>query len=153
MAPLLTRDRPILPGHAALLIIDVQNGTVNDQEAERRPEFHRTATQHTVPNIRRLLSAFRAAKLEVIYTVIENLTADGRDRSLDYKLSNFFYAKGSWDAQVLPEIVPQGDEIGTCRKPHPPSSTPPSSTTCSAISASRMFSSAAFSRTNASITR
>ena len=111
MAPLLTRDRPILPGHAALLIIDVQNGTVNDQEAERRPEFHRTATQHTVPNIRRLLSAFRAAKLEVIYTVIENLTADGRDRSLDYKLSNFFYAKGSWDAQVLPEIVPQRDEI------------------------------------------
>ena len=111
MAPLLTRDRPILPGHAALLIIDVQNGTVNDQEAERRPEFHRIATQQTVPKIQRLLSGFRTAKLEVMYTVIENLTADGRDRSLDYKLSNFFYAKGSWEAQVLPEILPQGDEI------------------------------------------
>jgi len=47
----------------------------------------------------------------VIHTVIENLTADGRDRSLDYKLSNFFYAKGSWEAQPLPEVAPIGDEI------------------------------------------
>lgn len=111
MAPLLTRDRPILPGHAALLIIDVQNGTFSDQDAQHRPEFHTVARDRTVPNIRRLLAAFRAAKLEVIYTVIENLTADGRDRSLDYKLSDFFYAKGSWEAQVLAEIAPGPDEL------------------------------------------
>ncbi len=43
--------------------------------------------------------------------MIENLTADGRDRSLDYKLSDFFYAKGSWEAQVLPEIAPGPDEL------------------------------------------
>jgi nicotinamidase-related amidase len=47
----------------------------------------------------------------VIYTVIENLTRDGRDRSLDYKLSGFFYAKGSWEAQVLAEVAPEGDEL------------------------------------------
>lgn len=111
MPPLLTRDRPILPGHTALLIVDVQNGTFGDQDAQHRPEFHAVARDRTIPNIRCLLSAFRAAKLEVIYTVIENLTADGRDRSLDYKLSDFFYAKGSWEAQVLTDIAPGPDEL------------------------------------------
>ena len=47
----------------------------------------------------------------VIYTAIENLTQDGRDRSLDYKLSSFNIAKGSWEARVIDEIAPQEDEI------------------------------------------
>jgi nicotinamidase-related amidase len=106
-----TRDRPIVAGCAALLVIDVQNGSCNPTHADTMPEFHRAATARVIPNIARLLAAFRAARLEVIHTVIENLTADGRDRSLDYKLSNFFYAKGSWEAQPLPEAAPVGDEI------------------------------------------
>ena len=53
----------------------------------------------------------RAAKVEVIYTVIENLTLDGRDRGLDYKITGFNVPKGSWDAQVLSEIAPEGDEM------------------------------------------
>jgi nicotinamidase-related amidase len=107
----LTRDRPIRPGRAALLVIDVQNGSCNTTHATSQPEFHAAATTRVLPNIARLLAAFRAARLEVIHTVIENLTADGRDRSLDYKLSNFFYAKGSWEARPLPEAAPVGDEI------------------------------------------
>jgi nicotinamidase-related amidase len=106
-----TRDRPITPGRAALLVIDVQNGSCNPTHATTQPEFHTAATTRVIPNITRLLAAFRAARLEVIHTVIENLTADGRDRSLDYKLSNFFYAKGSWEAQPLPEAAPTADEI------------------------------------------
>ena len=43
--------------------------------------------------------------------MIENLTRDGRDRSLDYKLSDFFIAKGSWEARVLDAIAPAEDEI------------------------------------------
>jgi hypothetical protein len=43
--------------------------------------------------------------------VIESLTADGRDRSLDYKISGFHVPKGSWDAQVLDAIAPTADEI------------------------------------------
>jgi nicotinamidase-related amidase len=107
----LTRDRPIVRSRAALLVIDVQNGSCNPTHATSQPEFHTAATTRVIPNIARLLAAFRAARLEVIHTVIENLTADGRDRSLDYKLSNFFYAKGSWEAQPLPEAAPVGDEI------------------------------------------
>jgi nicotinamidase-related amidase len=107
----LTRDRPIVKGRTALLIVDVQNGTFGPAQAKSKPEFHALASTRVIPNIRRLLEAFRRARLEVIYTVIENLTQDGRDRSLDYKLSGFNIAKGSWEARVIDEIAPQEDEI------------------------------------------
>jgi nicotinamidase-related amidase len=107
----LTRDRPITAGKAALLVVDMQNGTCGPEEAARRPEFHAALTSRVIPNIGQLLSAFRSAQLEVIYTVIENLTADGRDRSLDYKISNMGFLIGSPEAQVIPVLAPQNDEI------------------------------------------
>ena len=64
-----------------------------------------------IPNLAKIIAACRAGGIEVIYTVIENLTRDGRDRSLDYKLSDFFFAKGSWEGQVLAAIAPGDDEI------------------------------------------
>jgi nicotinamidase-related amidase len=107
----LTSDRPIVRGRAALLIIDVQNGTFSANDKTARPAFHDAAASRVIPNVRRLLAAFRAARLEVIYTVIASLTEDGRDLSLDYKLSNLGFAKGSREAQVLAEIAPERDEI------------------------------------------
>ena len=108
--PSLTRDRPIVRGRAALLIIDVQNGSWSAAEAIKRPERQAAGTR-AIPNIRHLLDSFRRAELEVIYTVMENLTADGRDRSLDYKLSGIDIAKGSWEAKVIDELAPARDEI------------------------------------------
>jgi nicotinamidase-related amidase len=67
--------------------------------------------RRVIPNIGELLGAFRGSGLEVIYTVIENLTQDGRDRSLDYRLSNLGFAKGSEEAQVVAELAPARDEI------------------------------------------
>ena len=58
-----------------------------------------------------LQTACRQAGIEVIYTTIESLTLDGRDRSLDYKITGFHVAKGAWDGQVIDQIAPQGDEI------------------------------------------
>ena len=107
----LTRDRPIVAGKAALLVIDVQNGTCGPEGTARRSEFHTALTSRVIPNIGRLLRAFRSAGLEVIYTVIENVTADGRDRSLDYKLSNMGFPMGSPEAHVIPALAPQSDEI------------------------------------------
>jgi nicotinamidase-related amidase len=107
----LTRDRPIMRGRAALLVIDVQNGTFSAEDKTARPAFYDVAVSRVIPNIRKLLAAFRAARLEVIYTVIAALTDDGRDLSLDYKLSNMGFAKGSPEAQVLAEIAPERDEI------------------------------------------
>ena len=61
--------------------------------------------------MQRLQKGCRAAGIEVMYTTIESLTKDGRDRSLDYKISGFHVPKGSWDGKVIDAIKPGEDEI------------------------------------------
>ncbi len=118
----LSRDVPIDPAHAALLFVDVQNYTARPDggnyagldPAERDARygyFFRVMREAAIPNMRRLQSGCRRAGIEVMYTVIESLTRDGRDRSLDYKISNLHVSRGSWDAKVLDEIEPGPDEI------------------------------------------
>jgi ureidoacrylate peracid hydrolase len=118
----LSRDVPIDPAHAALLIIDIQNYTVRPDGGEYRGMtaearearygyFFQTLRERVVPNLQRLQAACRQARIEVMYTVIESLTLDGRDRSLDYKISGLDVPRGSWDAKVIDEIAPAPDEI------------------------------------------
>jgi nicotinamidase-related amidase len=107
----LTRDRVVDPTRTALLIVDVQNATFNEAQLALRPEFYKAARDRVIPNLVSLLGGARAAGVEVLYTVMENLTRDGRDRSLDYKLSEFFIPKGSWEAKVIAAIAPAEDEI------------------------------------------
>lgn len=118
----LSREVPIDPDHAALLFVDVQNynarpdgGTYRGLDAAVKEAkygyFLRQMKTVAVPNMRRLQTACRGAGIEVLYTVIESLTRDGRDMSLDYKISDLFVPRGSWDAQVLPAIAPERDEI------------------------------------------
>lgn len=107
----LSRDRAVDPARTALLVVDVQNATFNAAQEKLRPEFFAAARDTVIPNIERLISAGRRAGVEIIYTVMENQTRDGRDRSLDYKLSDFFIAKGSWEAQVIDAVLPGEDEI------------------------------------------
>ena len=107
----LTRDRAIDPASTALLLVDVQNAVYNDKQAAIRPEFDAVARKTVLPNLVELVKASRAAGIEVIYTVIENLTKDGRDRSLDYKLSNISIVKGSWEAKVVDALAPAEDEL------------------------------------------
>ena len=61
--------------------------------------------------MQRLQKVCRDKGIEVMYTVIESLTRDGRDRSLDYKITGFNVPKGSGDAMVLDAIKPLDDEI------------------------------------------
>ena len=107
----LTRERPFEPKRTCLLLIDTQNYVWNPEVAKRVPYFDRQVREVVLPNLRRLIDAFHGAGAEVMYTAIENYTRDGRDRSLDYKLSNFFIAKGSWEAKVLDAIAPGDDDI------------------------------------------
>jgi len=118
----LRRDVPIDPRHAALLLIDVQNYSTHPaggsfaglEEAEKTTQFayfFDLLANTVLPNQAKLLSACRTARIEVIYTVIENLTFDGRDRSLDYKISGINVPKGSWDAQVPDVVAPLAHEI------------------------------------------
>jgi nicotinamidase-related amidase len=106
-----TRDRRIEPPRTALLLVDVQNWVVNDRQAAIRPEFDAAVRATVLPNMAKLVEACRRAGVEVLYTVMENLTRDGRDRSLDYKLSGISIGKGSWDAKVLDAVAPSEDEI------------------------------------------
>ena len=96
---------------AALLVIDAQNWVMDEANRPPRPEFYAAARETVIPNIARLIAAARAAGAEVVYTVMENATRDGRDRSLDYKLSGFFIAKGSRDARVIDALAPGDDEL------------------------------------------
>jgi ureidoacrylate peracid hydrolase len=105
-----TREVPIDPAHAALLIIDVQNYCVS-AEVGKTEYFSRSLRDTVLPNIRRLQSVCRNGGIEVMYSVIENMTRDGRDRSLDYKISGIDVARGSWGAQVVDEIAPADDEM------------------------------------------
>ena len=118
----LTRNLPLDPAASALLFVDVQNfcarrdgGEFEDvppDEFERKYGwFFDKFECETLPNMQKLQAAFRKAKIEVMYTTIESLTKDGRDRSLDYKITGFNVAKGSWDGKVLDAIAPGDDEI------------------------------------------
>lgn len=109
--PYRTRDLPIVPERTAIIVIDAQNGLLHDASPEEKPYFDHQLHKVALPNIARLLEKARATGIEVIYTVIESLTVDGRDRSLDYKVSNFNYPKGCWESQVLDAVLPVGDEI------------------------------------------
>lgn len=119
---LLTRDLPLVPEQSALLFIDVQNFSARRDGGEFRDlpedEFWRTYgwffekfERETLPNMQALQRGFRRAGIEVMYTTIESLTKDGRDRSLDYKITGFNVPKGSWDGRVVDEIAPGEDEI------------------------------------------
>lgn len=108
------RQRAIEPDRAALLVIDLQKGLYDGEQMTSDPEqayLHDCIKNRVIPNGQRLIAACREARVEVIYTVIECLTRDGRDRSLDYKISGLFAAKGSREAEVIDELAPLENEI------------------------------------------
>lgn len=105
------RDRPIELGATALLVVDVQNLEISQSIEQEHPAFVADLQARVVPNIARLIAACRQASIEVIYTVIESLTRDGRDRSLDHKLSGILVPKGAWEGQVIAAVAPHDDEI------------------------------------------
>jgi ureidoacrylate peracid hydrolase len=124
MIDTLSREIPIVPPNSALLFIDVQNynartdggeyreqGLTPEQAAKKHEYFFEQLNDPVIPNMQRLQNACRRKGIEVLYTTIESLTKDGRDRSLDYKITGFNVPKGSWDARVIDAIAPLEDEI------------------------------------------
>lgn len=114
-------DFPLHRSKAALLIVDVQTYCC-DVESEY---YKNEALPRMLANIERLLHDFRRlrdhncspdstmdammdtaspAGCEVIFTAIHSLTNNGRDISLDYKLSGPYFAK-------LPKVGASMDEI------------------------------------------
>jgi ureidoacrylate peracid hydrolase len=117
-----SREVEIEPPHTALLFVDVQNfncsweggeyANLSREEKEQRyGYFFRVLEQTALPNMVRLQRACRAGRIEVAYTVVESMTADGRDRSLDYKITGFHVPRGSSDAKMVDDLAPVGDEM------------------------------------------
>lgn len=111
------RDAPFARGETALLLVDMQriwlDPAHDDHGAGGGPqdEFYTTAAAVTVPACERLLAAARANGVEVLHTIIQSLTEDGRDRSLDHKMTPIHLAKSDERALPVPSLMPAGDEI------------------------------------------
>jgi len=124
MIDTLSREIAVVPNRSALLFIDVQNYNVRSDGGEYKDEgltpeqaekkyayFFKRLKEIVIPNMQRLQKSCRRKGIEVLYTTIESMTADGRDRSLDYKISGFNVPKDSWDARVIEAIQPLEDEM------------------------------------------
>ena len=116
--PPTSRELPIEPSCSGLLVIDMQNlcaarGQGEDRRNPAAPDdyYYSRLERLVVPNIQALISAFRRCRIEVMYTVIQSLTKDGRDRSLDHKLSNYHVPKDSLEGRVIDALAPTDDEI------------------------------------------
>jgi nicotinamidase-related amidase len=107
----------------ALLCIDMQyldaapgygvfaDATTSGLPPESQAYYFDRLENMVLPNVRLLQEAFRANRLEVIHTRIQSLTQDGRDRGPGHKRLNLHAPPGSKEAEFLPQIAPQGDEI------------------------------------------
>jgi nicotinamidase-related amidase len=113
----VTRDAPYRREETALLFVDLQTifctPGLDPQHPELNAEhyYFKRLKATTIPNAERLLNAARASGIQVLHTIIEALTRDGRDISLDHRLSNIFVPKGLPEGQPIKELKPVENEI------------------------------------------
>ena len=118
----MSRDVPLIPSQSLLLFVDTQNFSAHREGGDFKdmtPEvleaeygwFFEQLDNRVIPNMQAIQSAARTTGVEVMYTTIESLTLDGRDRSLDYKITGFNVPRGSWDGKVIDQLAPENDEI------------------------------------------
>ncbi len=112
-----SRDAPFDRGHVALLLVDMQRIWLEPGLDPGHPDwgpdhyFYRQTREVVIPNQIRLLAAARAAGVEVLHTIIQSLTEDGRDRSLDHKLTPIHIPPSLAEGLPPKELGPVGDEI------------------------------------------
>ncbi|MEP7453613.1 isochorismatase family cysteine hydrolase [Phyllobacterium sp. SB3] len=113
----IRRDAPYVAGETALLLVDLQRvwlePGLDASHPERGPDhyFYRQTAGQTIPNNERLLAAARASGVEVLHTIIQSLTEDGRDCSLDHKLTPIHIAPSRPEGLPVAALAPAGDEI------------------------------------------
>lgn len=102
----------------ALLVVDIQNTYLEPkadaQDNARWAPFFERMRNIVIPNTAKLIETCRSNGVETMFARIGCLKNDGRDRSLSQKKPGFNYLllpKDREDAQVVPELAPQGDEI------------------------------------------
>ena len=111
------RDAPYVKGETGLLFVDIQEIFCRPGLDPAHPElnadhyYYRRLRDTAIPNQVKLLEAARAAGVPVLHTIIEALTKDGRDISVDHRLSNIFVPKGLPEGQPIRELAPIDNEI------------------------------------------
>lgn len=117
LRPDIRRDDPYPSSATALLLVDMQRIWLEPGRNPGHPDwdadhpFHRDVAARAVPNQARLLAAARAGGVEVIHTIIRSLTRDGRDRSLDHKMTPLHVGPDDPLALPVPELAVGEDEI------------------------------------------
>lgn len=111
----VTRAMPYEPDACTFLLVDMQRIWAEPMMDPVHPlaadsYFMRRVQEQVIPNQTRLLAAFRQAGENVCHTIIESLTADGRDRSLDHKLSNMHVPKGAPEGAIIAPLTPRENE-------------------------------------------
>lgn len=113
----LPRDAQYQPNQTALLIVDMQRIWLEPGLDPLHPDgaeheyYYRELAERVIPNQALLLEAARRGGVEVIYTIIQSLTEDGRDRSLDHKLSSIHLPRNAPEALPVRALAPLADEI------------------------------------------
>lgn len=101
----------------ALLLVDMQKlfcmpGLDPDHpELDAGHPFHQRLASLVIPNQVALLAAARASGVQVIHTIIQSLTEDCRDISLDHRLSGLMVPKSHPLAGPIAVLAPLTNEI------------------------------------------
>jgi len=115
------QDPPIAPGSTALLIIDMQYSDASMEAgifAVKRErgltaglDYFEGQLARIVPKIQALQEACRSTGIEVIFSRIQSMSADGRDRGGAHRDLKLFCPPGSRDAQIPDELAPLPGEL------------------------------------------
>lgn len=110
------RDLPFTANQTALLLVDMQRAWLDPEfdphlQGPEAEYFLARTREQVIPNQQKLLAAMRESKQNVLHTIIESLTADGRDRSLDHKLSDMHLPKGSYAAGIIDALAATKNEV------------------------------------------
>lgn len=107
----------IMPGRTALVVIDMDYGSVTEGEgmilqAERRGismEYYKARLREVIPNIRRLLEAFRADGYEVVHT--KGRGTKGGHRLAGVPVRPMRRDGVAYRRELVDELAPQGREV------------------------------------------
>lgn len=113
----IKRDAPFVAGETAILLVDMQRIWLEPGLDPSHPErdadhyFIKQTSGITIPKNEKLLAAARANGVEVLHTIIQSLTEDGRDCSLDHKMTPIHIAPSRPEGLPVPSLMPVRDEI------------------------------------------
>lgn len=117
MPPTPRRDVAWERDSTALLLVDMQKiwcePGLDPAHADLGPNhyYYAEIRNRVIPNQQRLLAAARRSGIQVLHTIIEALTRDCRDVSLDHRLSNLMIPKGLPEGQPVDVLAPVENEI------------------------------------------